>query len=226
MITLLAKVREITGKQTGDLRKQGIIPAVLYGPEVKNLVIEVNAKEFHKVLQEAGESSVINLAVDGNGNEKAKKEYQVLVHDLQMDPVKDCPTHIDFYAPKTTEEIEVDVPIVVFGESPAVKELGGTLVKDIHEITVKGYLKDLIKEIQIDISNLKTFEDRILVRDLIVPATLKVIKDPEQIVIYVAQPEKVEEELAKPAEGSVEDVEVVEKEKKEEEVPLPDEGKK
>lgn len=116
------------------------------------------------------------------------------------------------------EEIEVKIPLIFEGSSPAVKELGGTLVKNISEIVVKAKPQNLPHEIRVDIGELKTFENHILIKDLKIPSEVKILKEAEEIVASVSQPEKIEEELAKPIEEKVEEVEKVEK-KKEEEVP-------
>lgn len=222
MLALSAKIRKVAGKKTKILREKDIIPAVLYGPDTKNLSLEIDAKDFDKIFNEAGESSLINLEIDG----KSKKELQVLIHDIQKDPIKNRPIHVDFYLPPTKEEITVKVPIILEEEAPAVKELGGTLVRDIHEIEIRGLIKDLPKEIKVDISQIKTFEDRILIKDLNLPQGIKVLKNPEDIIISVSAPEKVEEELAKPVEEKVEEVEKVEKaEEKEEEEETTEETK-
>ncbi len=215
MLTLSAKIREISGKKVKNLRKKDVLPAVLYGPDVKNLTLEINMKDFDKVFNEAGESSLIKIETA----ESPKKEFQVLIHDIQRESATGKPLHVDFYAPPTKEEIVVKVPIILEGTAAAIKELGGTLVKDIHEIEIKGLIQDLPKEIKIDISILKTFEDHISVRDLNLPQGVKVLKNPEEIVVSAAPPEKVEEELVKPIEEKVEEVEVIEKEKKVKEKP-------
>ena len=195
---------EAEKREPGMKRKQGFVPAVLYGPEVKNISLEINAKEFEKLYNEAGESSLINVVV-------SKKEYPVLIYGTDLDPLTNSFIHVDFYQPILTEEVEASVEIIFEGESPAVKELGGTLVKEIQEIEVKALPQNLPHEIKVDISNLKTFEDEILVKDLALPANVSVSKNPEDIVAMVAAPEKVEEELEKPIEEDVEKVESAEK---------------
>ncbi|OGZ27678.1 MAG: hypothetical protein A2365_03470 [Candidatus Nealsonbacteria bacterium RIFOXYB1_FULL_40_15] len=195
---------EAEKREPGMKRKQGFVPAVLYGPEVKNISLEINAKEFEKLYNEAGESSLINVVVSG-------KEYPVLIYGTDLDPLTNSFIHVDFYQPILTEEVEASVEIIFEGESPAVKELGGTLVKEIQEIEVKALPQNLPHEIKVDISNLKTFEDEILVKDLALPANVSVSKNPEDIVAMVAAPEKVEEELEKPIEEDVEKVESAEK---------------
>ena len=211
MLSLSANIRKTLGKKVKSLRKKDILPGVLYGPKIKSLPLEIDLKEFEKIYKEAGESSLISLEVVD-----LKRKYLVLIHDLGKDPVTDRIIHIDFYQPSLEEEVTAAVPIIFEGVSPAVKELGGTLVRNIHELEVKALPQNLPHEIKVDISKLKTFEDDILVKDLVVPKEVKILKDPEESVALVTPPEKVEEELEKPVEEKVEEVEEVEKEKEEE----------
>ncbi len=213
MIKLIAKIRKEQGRRTNSLRRSERIPAVVYGHKVKNISLDVDYKEFEKVLREAGESSLIELNVEG---EKEKK--LVLVHDLQRDAVTDKFIHIDFFQASLTEEVEVDVPLVFEGISLAVKDLGGTLVKNISELVVKALAQNLPHEIKVSIENLKTFGDHILVKDLILPKDVKTSVRPDEIVVSVVEPAKVEEELAKEIEEKVEDVGKVEKKEKTEDV--------
>ncbi|MFC1789564.1 50S ribosomal protein L25 [Patescibacteria group bacterium] len=209
MISLSVKNRKDVGKNLNNMRSKGLLPGVLYGPKMKTSHLEIDAKEFEKVYKEAGGSSLISLQ-DG------KEKHLVLIHDVQLNPLTLKPTHIDFYQPSLKKEIEAKVPLVFEGEAPAVKELGGTFVKNISEIEVKALPQNLPHEIKTDITKLKTFEDDILVQDLKVPEGVKILKGAEDIIAFVAPVEKVEEELAKPAEEKIEEVEKVEKEKKEE----------
>ena len=138
MLTLTAKVRTIIGKKTRGLREKGLLPAVLYGPKTKSQSIEVNIKDFDIAYKEAGESSLISLEMGG-------RKYSVLIHDLERDPVSGLPMHVDFYQPDLEKKIEAQVPILLDGEAPAVKALGGTLYKNISEINVKALPQDLPK---------------------------------------------------------------------------------
>jgi len=231
MLTLSSKIRKEVGKKVKSLRQQGILPAVLYGHKIKNLNLEVDSKEFEKIYSKAGESSLITLVI-AKGKDEAeasslslnveekKQKFLVLIHDIQFDHLTEKPIHIDFYQPELKEEVEVTVPLIFEGEAPAVKDLGGTLVKNISEVEVKALPQNLPHEIKVDIGNLKTFEDNILIKDLIVLKEVKILKGPEEIVAKVTQPEKVEEELEKPVEEKVEEVEQIKKrpEEKEEEI--------
>ncbi len=210
MLTLSAKIRKELGKKVKVLRKSGILPGVLYGPKIKvALPLELDYKTFEKVYNEAGESSLVSLEIEG-------KKSPVLIHEVARDPLTEKLIHVDFYQPRLEEKVEVTIPIIFEGESKAVKELGGTLVKNISELEVKALPQNLPHEIKVDISKLRTFEDNILVKDLIVPKEVKILKDPEETIAFVAEPEKVEEELVKPIEEKVEEVERVEEKKKEE----------
>jgi len=209
MINLNATIRTETGKKVNNLRDSGIIPAVVYGPGVKPVSIQVDSKEFEKVFKQAGESSLIELKID-------KDKKPVLVHDIQRDSINGEVTHIDFFQASLKEDVQVKVPLVFEGVSLAVKELGGTLVKNISELEIKALPQSLPHEIKVSIGSLNTFEDRILVKDIKLPEGVKAVPAPEEIAVSVAAPENVEEELAQEITENVEDVEKVEKEKKEE----------
>lgn len=213
MFKLNAKIRKETGKKTDKMRKAGSVPAVIYGHKVKNINVEVDYKDFQKILKQAGESSLIELSVEGE-----KENRPVLIHDLQKDSVTDKYIHIDFFQASLKEEVEVKVPLVIEGVSFAVKDLGGTLVKNISELEVKALPQNLPHEIIVNIDGLKNLEDRILAKDIKLPQGVKLKINPEEIVISIAKQENIEEELAKEIEEKVEDVEKVEKEKKTEEV--------
>ena len=209
MISLSVKLRKEFGRKTKSMKAQGKIPAVVYGPNVKNASLEVDEKEFKKVFRQAGESSLIELVLE-------KEKRPVLVNSIQKDPVSGNIIHIDFFQASLKEEVEVAVPLVFLGSAPAEKDLGGTLNKNILEIEVRALPQNLPHEIAVNIDALKTFEDHILVKDLVLPKDVKAIKNPDEIVASVLPPQKVEEELAAEIKENVEDIEKVEKPKKEE----------
>ena len=211
MIKLSAKTRQTLGRKTKALREKGFLPAVLYGPKIKSTPLEIDAKEFEKVYLEAGESSLVSLESGG-------KKFLLLIHDVEKNPVTDNPIHVDFYQPDLEKEVEAKVPLVFEGEAPAVKELGGTFVRNISEVEVKALPQKLPKEIRVKVDSLKTFEDRVLVSDLVLPEGVRILKTPAEIVAKVVPLTKVEEELEKPIEEKVEEVEKVAKPQKEEEV--------
>jgi len=217
IIKLNAKIRKETGRKTAVLKNSGRVPAVVYGHKIKNVLLDVDAKEFQKVYGQAGTNSLIELDLD-------KEKKIVLIHDFQKDPVTDKFIHIDFFETSAKEEVEVKVHLVFEGMALAVKDLGGTLVKNISELLVKALPQNLPHEIKVSIDGLKTFEDRVLVKDLVIPGNVKISAKPEDIVASVSAPAKVEEDLAKEIKEEVENVEKVEKKEKKEEV-VEDEGK-
>ncbi len=219
MINLSAKVRKELGKKVKSLRKKGILPGVLYGPKIESLSLEIDLKEFEKVHQAAGESSLIQLEI-------SQKKFLVLIHAVEIDALSQKPIHVDFYQPKLDEEITANIPLIFEGESRAVKDLGGTLVRNIHEVEVKALPQNLPHEIKVDIEKLKTFEDNILIKDLFLPKEVKALKEAEEIVALVTPLEKIEEELEKPVEEKVEEVEKVEKKKEGEEEEKKEPGEK
>jgi len=213
MLKLNAKIRKEKGRKTAVLRKAGRIPAVLYGHKIKNILLDVDSKEFHKVYKTAGESSLIELIIEGD-----KQKRTVLIHDFQRDPVTDKIIHVDFFEISAKEEVEAKIPLVFEGIAPAVKELGGTLVKNISEVIVKSLPQNLPHKIKVSVNCLKTFNDHILVKDLVLPAGVRVLAKPDEIIASVIAPTKVEEELAKEIKEEVEAVEKIEKKEKKEEV--------
>lgn len=217
MLTLTAKIRQKFRKKVKALRKEGILPAVLYGPRIKKpLALELGLKEFEKVYQKAGEASIIKLEV--LNSKRPPQENIILIKEIQLDPLTDRPLHIDFFEPAPDKKIEAKVPLIFKGESLAVKELGGTLVRNITELEVKTLIQKLPKELVVDISKLVSFEDEILVKDLQVPPGVEVLRQPEEVIAVVTPPTKVEEELQEPIEEKVEEVEKVEEERKEEQI--------
>lgn len=210
MINLSSQIRK-EPTRLKFLRKKGQLPAVLYGPGMNNILLELNYRLFEKIYEAAGESSLVSLKIKGE-----KKPYQVLIHEVQRDPLTGAFIHIDFYQPSLEKKIEVNIPFEFFGESEAVKNLGGTLVKNIPEVRVRALPQDLPHQIRVNIEKLKTFEDHIKISDLETPQGVEILKDVQEIVVSVVPPTKVEEELEKPIEEKVEEVEKVEKEKKEE----------
>lgn len=212
-LKLKAEKRDIFGKSLVEFRKQDMLPAVVYGPKEESQPIFVSLSDFKKVWKEAGESAVVVLEIGG----KAK---EVLIHEVDSDPLKDEFLHADFYAVDVTKTTVVSVPLEFEGEAPAVKNLGGILVKVIYEVEVEALPKDLPREIKVDISSLENFEDKIIIGDLKVPAGVKIFGNLEEAVVLVEMPK---EEAPVVAESSIADIEAI-SEKKKEEAPTPAEA--
>lgn len=206
-ITLDAKART---KIKGETIERGDnIPGVLYGRGIENVLVWLDRKKFSNVYEEAGESTVLKLALDGGD------ERNVLIKEIQKDVITEEPRHIDFYQVRMDEEIEAEVELVFKGESAAVKELSGVLVKNMGAIEVKCLPGDLPSELVVDITSLKTFDDYIYVKDLPIPDKVEVSVDPATVVAMVSPP-RTEEELAELEAEVKEDVTQVEGVEKEE----------
>lgn len=208
ILQLKVQRREVFGRKTKSLRKNNLIPAILYGPKIDNLPLVLDYKSFEKIYKKAGETSLINLEIEGE-----RKKYLVLIHEIQQDPLTDRIIHVDFYQPDLEKKVVAWVPLKIVGQAPAVKKYGGTLVKNFDEVEVKALPHDLPHEIEIDVSNLEEIHDEILVKDLKVPKGVEILKDSKEVVVTVVPSEKFEEEVT---EEEVEEPELVEQKKPEE----------
>ncbi|HVV15287.1 MAG TPA: 50S ribosomal protein L25 [Candidatus Paceibacterota bacterium] len=188
----LAVTKRDTSTKAKSLRSKGLLPGVIYGRSEESTPITVDRKTFDKLFHAAGESTVITLS--GLGEEK-----DALIHEVAVDAVTGTAVHVDFYAIQKGQTVTVSIPLEFDGESQAVKELGGILVKVMHELEIECQPKDLPHAIHVDISKLATLEDQIKVKDLQgIPASAKISVDPEEVVamIDVAKEEPVEEAAA------------------------------
>jgi large subunit ribosomal protein L25 len=215
MVELVSKIRKEIGKGLGELRRQKKLPAVAYGPEIGSIPLVLDYKDFLEVYREVRESSLFDLKIEDL--EEKEKKFPVIIKEVQKDPLTGRIIHVDFYQVPLTEKIEVEVPLVFKGEAPAVKNLGGTLVKNLQAIEIKTLPNQIPKELEVDISKLATFEDEILVSDIKIPEGVEVLRSPEDVVAFVSSPEEIEEELEEPIEEKVEEVELVEEKGKKEE---------
>lgn len=222
MFELKAEPRKELGKKTNKQRKAGQIPAVIYGHGIKSEPLYVGEKDFLKIYKEAGESSIISLEIGGQAElgqspaQRGGKNRNVLIHDVARDALSEGIIHVDFYQVRMDEKIKAGVPLNFIGESDAVKSEGGVLVKNIQELEIEALPKDLPHHIDVDISALKTFDDRIFVKDLNIPDSVKILVQPDEIIASVMPP-RSEEELAaleEKVEEKVEEVKVVGEEEK------------
>lgn len=197
-------------------RKQGVIPAVVYGNKIQSKNLFLNSGEFSKIFKKAGESTVINLT------DEANKIIPVIVQAVQYHPVKSDVIHVDFYAVDMKAKLTAKVSIEFIGEAPAVKTSGGVLVKSLNEVEVECLPADLPHNVSVDISVLKSFTDAIHLKDLKMGDKVKILGNPEDVIAKVQAPRDVEAELAAPVvediskvEGAAEDKPVATEAKKE-----------
>ncbi|MES2226065.1 MAG: 50S ribosomal protein L25 [Patescibacteria group bacterium] len=184
-ITLNATKRSETGSAARRLLKDDRMPAVVYGPKQESMAITLVLPEFKKVLRDAGESSIIELTGLGSS-------LQVLIHDVDRDPVTTLPRHADFYAIEKGAKVEVSVPLVFVGESAAVKA-GANLVKVMHELDVVADASSLPHELEVDISVLAEIGAQIHVKDIKLPKGVETPTDVEEVVVLVQEASQEEE---------------------------------
>lgn len=196
MIELNAEARTIVGSKVKSLRKKGFFPAIMYGHGIADSqAITTSFADFERVYHTAGESTIITLDVAG-------KKYNVLITDVTYHAVNDKPLHADFYAVDMDKIIRTAVVLVFTGESSAVKNDGGILVKVMHEVEVEALPKDLPHELHVDLGLLATFGSKVLVKDILLPNGVKVMADLSEIVVLVEAP-RTEEALAELEQGAV-----------------------
>ncbi|HEX9664600.1 MAG TPA: 50S ribosomal protein L25 [Patescibacteria group bacterium] len=187
--SLSVATRQTTGKKVKDLRKKGLIPGVVYGPDLKPRNLKIDYNSFEKIYDRGGYSILIDLKIDDQ-----PESVKVLITELQKDPVTDKFTHVDFHQVRLTEKLITSVKLKFIGQSDAVKGLGGTLVTNLSDLEIRCLPQDLVSEIEVDISTLKTFEDVVRIKDLQIPANIEVMNNPEASVAAVVAP-RTEEEL-------------------------------
>ncbi|MCK6627639.1 MAG: 50S ribosomal protein L25 [Anaerolineae bacterium] len=210
-LELKAEARQTTGKGLGQLRRQGYVPAVVYGKGVEADPIQVEAKELRKVLAQAGTHQLIALQIG------SKRPRMTLARDIQIDAIKRSVLHVDFYAVNMREKVTAHVPLVFVGISPAVKDLNGILVHGLSEVEIECLPADLVSAIEVNVEGLTELDSMLTVADLIVPSSITILSDPESMVAKV-EPPRLEEALEEEAPVSAEpEVLTGAKEKKEEE---------
>lgn len=205
--------RDVSHESSRAIRQKGNIPGVLYGHGIENVHVAVNGTVLHTILPEISSSTLINLRIEGEESPRS-----VLLSDVQCHPLTGDPIHVDFHQVTMTEEIRTEVPIEFEGVSPAVKDLGGTLVKVLDEVEVEALPQNLPEHIIVTISDLKTFDDQIRIKDLNVDSTVKVLAEQEDMVAYVEAPRTEEEleELEEETEETPTEVKTEAEEKREE----------
>jgi large subunit ribosomal protein L25 len=201
---LTATARE--GSHNREIRRASSIPAVLYGYGINNINLQVDSRSFASIYNQAGLTSLITLTIK-NGDDR--QDHTVLIRDMQMHPLKNTVQHIDFYQPRLDQAITANVPLDFVGEAPAVKDLGGVLVRTLDEVELEALPVDLPHNIAVDITVLTDFEQAIHIRDLILPPKVELNHEPDEVVALV-QPPRTEAEMDALEEDVKEDVAGVE----------------
>lgn len=205
MIKLAVKPRSAK-ENLETLRKSGFMPAVYYGKKQESTPISIDLPSFLKVYKQAGESTVVTL-------EGPDESVDALIHDIDFDPVLGTPRHADFYVFEKGHKLSLDVALEFVGVSPAVKDLGGLLVKVLHSLKIEALPQNLPPQIDIDISALALIGDQILAKDVVLPAGVTLVENPDEVVVLVSAPKEEKEEESAPIDLSAIEVEKKGKEK-------------
>ena len=212
----LTAIKRSKADKLASVRNNGMVPAVVYGARVENTMLSVPSVDFVKILKVAGESSTIVLEIKGDESKKeTSQKIDVLIHDMQVDPIKGFPIHIDFLAIDMNKPVEVTIPVEFTGIAPAEKNSLGILVKVMHEVEIEALPKDLPHNVTIDVSILANLDDQIHAKDIILPKGVKMITEGDEVVALIAAIKEEKEEVAAPIDLSA--IEVEKKGKKEEE---------
>ncbi|MBA2849302.1 50S ribosomal protein L25/general stress protein Ctc [Thermosulfuriphilus ammonigenes] len=209
-VEMTVQVREKTGKEVArKLRRQGLLPAIIYGRETENIPLAVEANELKKILfRHRGEQLIFNLNLKNNGSESRK---MAIVKEIQAHPVTDEPLHVDFYEVSLEREIEVEVPVEIVGKAKGM-ERGGILEVITRELTISCLPMAIPNSIKIDVSSLD-IGDSFHVEDLPAMEGIRVLDPPKTTILTIVSPEEEEEA---PTEEALE-TEVIAKGKKKEE---------
>lgn len=221
-ITTKVDNRKLIGRRVKQLRRDGIIPANIYGKKTKSLSVQLPLKEFNKLYKEAGETNIVYITVDGE-----KTERPCLISHIQHNPSAGEVIHTDFHQVDLTEKVTVEVPVELMGESPVTKSGEGTVVLQYNSLEVEALPADLVDKFEIDVTTLLAIGDSVKLSDLKYnKEKLTIDLDPETVIVTVqAQTEEKEPEVvapveteagtdAKPAEGEEKKEDTKQEEKK------------
>jgi len=189
---LAAESRTVTGKRVSHLRREGRLPAVVFGHGLESSNVSVDAHEFELFRKHSGANTLLDLVVD-NG-----KATPAIVHGVQIHPVSRRPLHIDLFAVRMTEEMTVEVPVVATGTSVLLERENGTLSHVLSGVRVRALPDHLPNSLEVSIENLTSFDQAVHVRDLTIPSDVHLLTDPDEVVIRILPP-RVEVEEAAPA---------------------------
>ncbi|RLC90826.1 MAG: 50S ribosomal protein L25 [Chloroflexi bacterium] len=204
-LKLQAMPRTAIGKQVKQLRREGLLPGIIYGHSIEPLAVQFDAREARSIADQAGSSSLINVYIAGTPT-----PYSVIIRDVQWDYLKRTLIHLDLQALSMTEKVRIPISINLVGTAAAVEELGGVLLHLVNEVDVECLPSALVPAIDVDISNLTQIGDSISVKDLVVPEGIEILTDAEETVVQIsAVVEEAEEKEEFAVEAEAGDVEVI-----------------
>jgi len=176
---LAVEKRKVLGKKVKKLRREGVLPANVYGKDIKSVSVQVSQKEFEKVFKEAGETGLVDLQLEG-------KSLPVLIHNVQTDYLGNK-LHADFFQVNLKEKVKTMVPIIIVGEPKAVTDKVGLLMQIIPEVEVEALPEELPENIEVNVEPLATVDEQITVGDLKITKDITVLTDPTQVVVKISE---------------------------------------
>ena len=180
-IELQATKREILGKKVRFLRREGIIPVHLFGHSIESAALQCDAAQLKRVLGQAGKTRLISLKLD-----KAKEPRNVVVREIQRDSQTGVLLHVDFYQVRMAEKIEVEVPIVLVGEAPALKSKENMILQGLNSLTIECLPGQIPASVELDMSSLTETEQTIQVQDIMLGEGITILNDPEHMVVKIS----------------------------------------
>lgn len=207
-VLLQVSKRDVVGKQVKTLRRDGLLPAIVYGRGISSIPISINSREANRILSAITSTNLVVLDIDGD-------KHTTLVREKQRDPVTGEVLHMDFYEVSMTEKLRTNVGLEFQGESPAVKELMGVLVTVMESLEVECLPQDLPNQIVADLSTLEEIGDSLYVRDISLPPNVELISDIDGLVVVISPPAVEEIEEVEEVEITEEEPEVIERGKEE-----------
>lgn len=180
--TIKAEKREITGKKSRFLRREGITPAHVFGHGVESLALQCNTAELQRVLAKAGTTTLIDVDIKSE-----KKPRKVFIREVQRDAISGQLLHVDFYQVKLTEKMSADIPVVLVGEAPAAKSKDNIIEQIVSQLQVTSLPEKIPHRIEVDITSLAQAGDAIHVRDLVLDRDVTINADPGQLLVKVSQ---------------------------------------
>lgn len=198
-LTLTVDKRDVLGKKTRFLRRQGITPVHVFGHGIKSLSLQCGTVELKQLIATAGETRLIKLQIEGE-----KEPKNVFIKEVQKDPFGKELFHVDFYQVKMGEKMQVAIPIVLVGESPALKGKGRMMSHGITELSIECTPDKVPPQIEVDITILEELDQSIFVKDIVLDPDITVHDDPEQLIVKISEVLVVEEEPVVAEEEGVE----------------------
>lgn len=177
---LKVEKRDIFGKKLKRLRKQGVMPANIYGKDIESTAVQLPLKEFQEVFKETGETGLVELQFDG-------KKRPVLIHNVQFDFITSVPVHADFYQVNLKEKIKAMVPVEIMGEPKAVAEKIGLLLQTLNEVEVEALPADLPEHLEVDVTGLAAIDEAVTVANLVKPQGVEILTPADEMIAKITE---------------------------------------